>query len=170
MDSSQITGAASSYARKYALNGLLGLDDVKDPDTNEFSKATRKENDKAITKEEAENYIFQTGKHKNEKLIDVYNEDYDYLEWLIDNKKANPTLRKCIETLEQFNEKVIDRLELLKEMKDLELKTNSSHEKILETYGVKSDTEMSSEQIQDAIKTLKKYLPEAEKEMTPYDF
>ena len=35
MDSSQITGAASSYARKYALNGLLLLDDVKDADTNE---------------------------------------------------------------------------------------------------------------------------------------
>lgn len=35
MDSSQITGTASSYARKYALNGLLLLDDVKDADTNE---------------------------------------------------------------------------------------------------------------------------------------
>ncbi|MCI8798170.1 MAG: ERF family protein [Dorea sp.] len=35
MDSSQITGTASSYARKYALNGLLLLDDVKDSDTNE---------------------------------------------------------------------------------------------------------------------------------------
>jgi len=32
MDESQITGAASSYARKYALSGLLGLDDEKDPD------------------------------------------------------------------------------------------------------------------------------------------
>lgn len=35
MDGSQITGTASSYARKYALNGLFGLDDVKDADTNE---------------------------------------------------------------------------------------------------------------------------------------
>lgn len=33
MDGSQITGAASSYARKYALNGLFCLDDVKDSDT-----------------------------------------------------------------------------------------------------------------------------------------
>ena len=33
MDESQITGAASSYARKYALNGLLCIDDSKDPDT-----------------------------------------------------------------------------------------------------------------------------------------
>ena len=32
MDASQITGSASSYARKYALNGLFCLDDVKDPD------------------------------------------------------------------------------------------------------------------------------------------
>lgn len=33
MDSSQITGASSSYARKYALNGLFLIDDVKDSDT-----------------------------------------------------------------------------------------------------------------------------------------
>lgn len=35
MDGSQITGAASSYARKYALNGLFCIDDTKDADTNE---------------------------------------------------------------------------------------------------------------------------------------
>lgn len=32
MDGSQVTGAASSYARKYALNGLLAIDDTKDAD------------------------------------------------------------------------------------------------------------------------------------------
>lgn len=32
MDSSQITGSASSYARKYALNGLFAIDDTKDSD------------------------------------------------------------------------------------------------------------------------------------------
>lgn len=35
MDESQITGAASSYARKYALNGLLLIDDTKDADATE---------------------------------------------------------------------------------------------------------------------------------------
>ena len=35
MDDSQITGAASSYARKYALNGLFNIDDTKDADTDE---------------------------------------------------------------------------------------------------------------------------------------
>lgn len=37
MDDSQITGAASSYARKYALNGLFLIDDNKDSDTNEYN-------------------------------------------------------------------------------------------------------------------------------------
>ena len=35
MDAAQITGSASSYARKYALNGLLLIDDCKDPDTRD---------------------------------------------------------------------------------------------------------------------------------------
>lgn len=33
MDDSQITGSSSSYARKYALNGLLAIDDTRDADT-----------------------------------------------------------------------------------------------------------------------------------------
>lgn len=46
MDEAQVTGAASSYARKYALNGLLAIDDTKDADfTNRHGKnspATKK--------------------------------------------------------------------------------------------------------------------------------
>ncbi len=40
MDESQITGTASSYARKYALNGLLAIDDTKDADTEEHKIQT----------------------------------------------------------------------------------------------------------------------------------
>ena len=40
MDGSQITGTASSYARKYALNGLFNIDDTKDADTDEYAKKT----------------------------------------------------------------------------------------------------------------------------------
>lgn len=42
MDGSQITGTASSYARKYALNGLFCIDDTKDADTDEFKKQEEK--------------------------------------------------------------------------------------------------------------------------------
>ena len=46
MDESQITGSTSSYARKYALNGLFCIDDNKDPDTDEYVQQTRKEEQK----------------------------------------------------------------------------------------------------------------------------
>lgn len=42
MDGSQVTGAASSYARKYALNGLFEIDDTKDADaTNDHGKGSK---------------------------------------------------------------------------------------------------------------------------------
>ena len=47
MDASQLTGSCSSYARKYALNGLLLIDDVKDADTNEVAKNGTNEPQKA---------------------------------------------------------------------------------------------------------------------------
>ena len=45
MDAPQMTGTASSYARKYALNGLFCIDDAKDPDTDEYrnEKTARKQ-------------------------------------------------------------------------------------------------------------------------------
>ena len=39
MDDSQVTGASSSYARKYALNGLFAIDDTKDSDTTNTTGA-----------------------------------------------------------------------------------------------------------------------------------
>ena len=43
MDEAQITGSASSYARKYALNGLFAIDDTKDADTRDNTKEETKE-------------------------------------------------------------------------------------------------------------------------------
>ncbi|MEE0408425.1 MAG: ERF family protein [Oscillospiraceae bacterium] len=56
MDDSQITGMASSYARKYALNGLFCIDDTKDADTDEAKRqedAPKKREKKPENKQEA---------------------------------------------------------------------------------------------------------------------
>lgn len=42
MDASQLSGATSSYARKYALNGLFAIDDTKDSDTTNDGKEEKK--------------------------------------------------------------------------------------------------------------------------------
>ena len=61
MDCSQITGAASSYARKYALNGLFAIDDTKDADalntSPEYTSTPRdKGNSKPVIKEGQPNW------------------------------------------------------------------------------------------------------------------
>lgn len=53
MDDSQITGTASSYARKYALNGLFLLDDTKDADTDEYSNENNRKME-IVSKEQLE--------------------------------------------------------------------------------------------------------------------
>lgn len=52
MDPSQITGSASSYAGKYALNGLFLIDDTKDADTDEHHKQTAGTKQKALSKDD----------------------------------------------------------------------------------------------------------------------
>lgn len=49
MDGSQITGTASSYARKYALNGLFCIDDTKDADTDEYKNQQKAEANRLAT-------------------------------------------------------------------------------------------------------------------------
>lgn len=82
MDESQITGTASSYARKYALNGLYLIDDTKDADTDEFQNQnnnqqqnTKMASDKQLgllhhkSKELAELYDMEHGKLKTQLKI-----------------------------------------------------------------------------------------------------
>lgn len=52
MDASQITGSASSYARKYALNGLFLIDDTRDADTDEHHIQTTATKPKAFSKDD----------------------------------------------------------------------------------------------------------------------
>ena len=78
MDSSQVTGAASSYARKYALNGLFCIDDNKDSDstnTGDKGKASGKKADPAketemISSENIMSIKNIIDKYPESKLID----------------------------------------------------------------------------------------------------
>lgn len=54
MDESQITGTASSYARKYAMNGLYQIDDTKDADSDEYTEQVKQATPKPITKSQQE--------------------------------------------------------------------------------------------------------------------
>lgn len=74
MDESQITGATSSYARKYALNGLYAIDDNKDADTDEH----KQQQDNASKKQQGQKQQAQKQQEKGfteqelHKLVEKY--------------------------------------------------------------------------------------------------
>lgn len=77
MDLAQVTGSTSSYARKYALNGLFCIDDTKDADTKDNSNNSYN-NDKNITLQQAQEHEFKTkagavkGKDMETKNLEWY--------------------------------------------------------------------------------------------------
>lgn len=118
MDSSQVTGTASSYARKYALNGLFNIDDTKDADTNEYQKQTKDENNKQQKKttknvdklkanitdiEKPMNF----GKYKEKTWIEVYAEDKAYLENLVNNCKSDEGKKVYSNLIKQVSDSFI---------------------------------------------------------------
>lgn len=100
MDDAQVTGATSSYARKYALNGLFAIDDNKDADyLNDGSEA----NTKARTGTRKQN---TNAKANNNSNIDFNPEDNDYkrklwgqLRKYLSNEDANKYLKQLARDL-----------------------------------------------------------------------
>jgi len=72
MDASQVTGAASSYARKYALNGLFCIDDTKDADTNAFKEQQNKAQKQFTNKQPVQQPKLITQKQR-ERLVRIAN-------------------------------------------------------------------------------------------------
>lgn len=66
MDASQVTGATSSYARKYALNGLFLIDDTKDTDTDENKREATERAKKAASKPKTET---KSEEQLNEEMV-----------------------------------------------------------------------------------------------------
>lgn len=111
MDSSQLTGTASSYARKYALNGMWNIDDVKDPDTGAHETADKSEQPKggSVRKEkDTRDWLNKT--HKDSKDLTK--------EW----KNATKAIRGGRYTADQIIASYRMKSELKQELKDIEKK------------------------------------------------
>lgn len=82
MDESQITGASSSYARKYALSALFALDDTKDADTMDNREPAKKQVSKPATDEKTKhltNVFGKMKKHNADKnsILKIMKEKYN---------------------------------------------------------------------------------------------
>jgi len=92
MDASQITGTASSYARKYALNGLFLIDDTKDADTMDNTKKPPQKPQDAPEpiKEDVQDFVTLSQLEAVDGLLDKLNLNRAGLgEWLVSKKKLS---------------------------------------------------------------------------------
>src|SRR5690554_3918284 len=93
MDESQITGAASSYARKYALNGMFAIDDTKDADaTNDHDKKKPLEKPKTDKSNKAKyinmvRRLYAQNQKKVEPVIVEYLDKFNYDPGNLENVK-----------------------------------------------------------------------------------
>ena len=101
MDSSQITGSASSYARKYALNAMFAIDDTKDSDTTNQGTNNQKEN--RNTQSQKKDYKNMTEKEKIDtciKFISANRNEYnDLIESMVNGKEIDKIPLKELETI-----------------------------------------------------------------------
>jgi len=95
MDESQITGTASSYARKYALNGLFLLDDTKDADSDEYHNQTKKD-EQPSEKEQKEVETI-----KQQKISEL---KVKAIQTAIANAKVDPKSVLCTYKIKSFEE------------------------------------------------------------------
>ena len=144
-------GSSLTYCRRYSLLMALGL---ATEDDDAASLTIKKE----ATEKDAEEWAFGFGKYKGETMKSVLNHDNQYVTWYINNK-ANEYDIKCYELLtgkklpdEEEQNKILIKLA---EFETLLEEANVDREKIYRHYKVSSDSEMTLEQLEDAIKRIK---------------
>lgn len=152
----QKQGSALTYARRYSLLMAFGLA-TEDNDANDLNVI------KEVTQEEADNYKLTFGKFEGKTLKEVQEEKPTYIDWLLDNSKDERMIKlielatgKKMPSEDEQKEMLTKIDELNNILFSLEVNEHFDRRKLYEQYGVKSNREMSLEQINDAIEKLKK--------------
>lgn len=137
-------GSSLTYCRRYSLCLAFGLA-MEDNDGANISE---------MTKEQAEKYTINFGKHKGKLLTELVKEHDPYIDWLLNNSK-DLELLKAIELLTgrtpKTEEELDERLELTEKLQRIIVDKELDIDKICEYYKVKRVSELSDEQVKEII-------------------
>lgn len=147
----------SAVGRALAMCGI-GID----TSIASAEEVTNAINNQEVTEEDANNYLFTFGKYKDKSISEVYASDPKYLNWCLD-KGNNEQLKQMIELITDLKRTPIPseeeqekRLELLNDLNTLVAVTGTDYEKVLKHYKVESTSEMTTEQLEEAVEKLNK--------------
>jgi len=139
----QEQGSALTYARRYSLLMAFGLA-TEDNDAQELTQTIE------VTEDYARQYVFEFGKHKGNRLVDVIESDNGYIQWLLKNESTAPDLLKSIEILTGEKPKEID-LDKTKRLMEIIVQKELDTDKILDYYKVDSLNDLTNEQIDEIV-------------------
>lgn len=149
-------GKAMTYSDKYALLKAYKIETGDDPDKNKSEDVIQE-----ITEEYAKNYKLTFGKYVGKTLGQLITEDGDYLDWLYAGDRTDQHIKDCIKLLYEKTTKPNE--EEQNEILSLITKTNmlfditgTDREKVYEYYKVKSNSEMTLEQLRELVNVLEK--------------
>ena len=147
-------GSSLTYCRRYSLLMALGLA-TEDDDGASLTQV------KEATQEDAVKWTFGFGKYKDKKMLDVIQEDAQYVTWYLQNK-ANEYDKKCYELLTgaklPTDEEQDERIKLISEINELERKTDTDHDEVLNHFKVDSLSALTNTQLQGCKLILEKKL------------
>ena len=107
MDGPQVTGTSSSYARKYALNGLFCIDDTKDADTDEYKTETveRSKSQESAKRQEEQKYKTLTDLSHKAKGDGITGEDIKNIITFKYKKHSSKelTFAQCADLLKNYS-------------------------------------------------------------------
>ena len=112
-----------------------------------------------VTQEEADTYTLTFGKYAGKTLKEVYEENENYIQWLLGNTQDD-RLKEIIKLATGVEVPSEEKLDLLSQISPLIEKTDTDRDEFYKYYGVKSDSELTLEQLKDAIKKLKSKIGE----------
>jgi uncharacterized protein (DUF3820 family) len=151
----QEQGSALTYARRYSLLMAFGLA-TEDDDAQSLSRPKR---EKPMTIAEAKEFTLTFGKHNGKKLTEV---PQSYLDWLLENEKTDEEIKTAIKLIyADRNVKILtddekaEKLTLMGDLNELFIKTGVDRDSMYKHYKVSTDSDMTIEQLKDAISKLK---------------
>lgn len=151
----QEQGSALTYARRYSLLMAFGLA-TEDDDAQSLSRPKR---EKPMTIAEAKEFTLTFGKHNGKKLTEV---PQSYLDWLLENEKTDEEIKTAIKLIyADRNVKILtddekaEKLTLMGDLNELFIKTGVDRDSMYKHYKVSTDSDMTMEQLKDAISKLK---------------